>query len=163
SATIANPQELAQKLVEQPVTVVDESGAPSGAKHLILYNPPVFDLERGLRRSSTLEAQELAARCVLADVQTIVFGRARLTTELLLTYLRERVARAWAAPRANRRREVAAGLLDRDSPVYTRIRGYRGGYLPAERRAIEAGLRRGEVRAVVATNALELGIDIGQL
>ena len=163
SATIANPQELAQKLVEQPVTVVDESGAPSGAKHLILYNPPVFDLERGLRRSSTLEAQELAARCVLADVQTIVFGRARLTTELLLTYLRERVARAWAAPGANRRREVAAGLLDRDSPVYTRIRGYRGGYLPAERRAIEDGLRGGEVRAVVATNALELGIDIGQL
>lgn len=163
SATIANPQELAQKLVEQPVTVVDESGAPSGAKHLILYNPPVFDMERGLRRSSTLEAQELAARCVLADVQTIVFGRARLTTELLLTYLRERVARAWAAPGANRRREVAAGLLDRTSPVYTRIRGYRGGYLPGERRTIETGLRRGEVRAVVATNALELGIDIGQL
>ena len=163
SATIANPGELAERLVEAPVTVIDETGAPRGAKHIILYNPPLFDPDRGLRRSSTLEAQELAARCVLAGIQTIVFGRSRLTTELLLTYLRERVARTWAAGDVRSRREVRAGLLPADSPVYTQIRGYRGGYLPQERRAIEAGLRAGEVRGVVATNALELGIDIGQL
>jgi DEAD/DEAH box helicase domain-containing protein len=163
SATIANPGELAERLVEAPVTVIDESGAPRGAKHVILYNPPLFDAERGLRRSSTLEAQELAARCVVAGVQTIVFGRSRLTTELLLTYLRERVARSWAAGDVRDRRQAAAGLLAGDSPIYTQIRGYRGGYLPEERRAIEAGLRAGQVRAVVATNALELGIDIGQL
>src|SRR5690606_16455043 len=134
-----------------------------GEKHIILYNPPLFDPDRGLRRSSTLEAQELAARAVLGGVQTIVFGRSRLTTELLLTYLRERVARTWAADEARNRREAAAGLVPHDSPVYTQIRGYRGGYLPEERRAIEAGLRAGQVRGVVATNALELGIDIGQL
>ena len=163
SATIANPGELAERLVEAPVTVVDETGAPRGAKHIILYNPPLFDAERGLRRSSTLEAQELAARAVVEGVQTIVFGRSRLTTELLLTYLRERVARTWAAEHVSNRREVAAGLVPPDSPVYTQIRGYRGGYLPEERRAIEAGLRAGHVRGVVATNALELGIDIGQL
>jgi DEAD/DEAH box helicase domain-containing protein len=163
SATIANPGELAEGLVEAPVTVIDETGAPRGAKHIILYNPPLFDVERGLRRSSTLEAQELAARAVVSDVQTIVFGRSRLTTELLLTYLRERVARTWAANDVRNRREVMAGLLPADSPVYTQIRGYRGGYLPEERRAIEAGLRAGQVRGVVATNALELGIDIGEL
>ena len=163
SATIATPGELAERLVEAPVTVIDETGAPRGAKHIILYNPPLFDAERGLRRSSTLEAQELASRAVVNGVQTIVFGRSRLTTELLLTYLRERVARTWAADDVRSRREVRAGLLPVDSPVYTQIRGYRGGYLPEERRAIEAGLRAGQVRAVVATNALELGIDIGQL
>ncbi len=163
SATIANPGQLAQQLTESPVTVIDETGAPRGAKHIILYNPPLFDADKGLRRSSTLEAQELAARCVLGGVQTIVFGRSRLTTELLLTYLRERVAKLWAAGEVRNRREVAVGLLSPDLPVYTQIRGYRGGYLPEERRAIEAGLRAGEVRAVVATNALELGIDIGQL
>jgi DEAD/DEAH box helicase domain-containing protein len=161
SATIANPGELAERLVDGPVTVIDETGAPRGAKHIILYNPPLVDAERGLRRSSTLAAQEIAARCILAGVQTIVFGRSRLTTELLLTYLRERVARDRSEVR--NRREAAAGLLAPDSPVYTQLRGYRGGYLPEERRAIEAGLRSGSVRGVVATNALELGIDIGQL
>lgn len=168
SATIANPGELAERLVEAPVTVIDESGAPRGAKHILLYNPPLYDAERGLRRSSTLETQEIAGRAVLAGVQTIVFGRSRLTTELLLTYLRERVARVRQPPAVVNRRQAAAGLsaseqAGADSPIHTRIRGYRGGYLPSERRAIEAGLREGEVRAVVATNALELGIDIGRL
>jgi DEAD/DEAH box helicase domain-containing protein len=153
SATIANPAELAERLVEAPVTVVNESGAPRGSKHVILYNPPLIDPEHGIRRSSTLETQDLAARAVLAGVQTIVFARARLTTELLLTYLRDRVART------ARRDRSGTPRLD----VATQLRGYRGGYLPSERRAIEAGLRHGEVRGVVATNALELGIDIGQL
>jgi DEAD/DEAH box helicase domain-containing protein len=140
SATIANPVELAQRLIEQPVTLVDDNGAPRGARQVILVNPPLVDAERGIRRSATLETADLAARCIGADLQTIVFGRSRMTTELLLSYLRER----------------APGRRDA-------IRGYRGGYLPTERRAIETGLRGGDVRAVVATNALELGIDIGQL
>ncbi|MDQ3249430.1 MAG: DUF1998 domain-containing protein, partial [Chloroflexota bacterium] len=154
SATIANPGELAERLLEQPVTVVAENGAPSGEKHIILYNPPLYDAERGLRRSATLEAQALAARCVLGGVQTIVFGRSRLTTEVLLTYLRERVARG--------DKETPNSQFTIHNSQFS-IRGYRGGYLPGERRAIEAGLRSGEVRGVVATNALELGIDIGQL
>jgi DEAD/DEAH box helicase domain-containing protein len=140
SATIANPVDLAERLIEQPVTLIDDNGAPRGARHVILVNPPLLDAERGIRRSATLETADLAARCVDAGLQSIVFGRSRMTTELLLTYLRERAPGHGAA-----------------------IRGYRGGYLPTERRAIEAGLRSGAVRAVVATNALELGIDIGQL
>ena len=155
SATIANPQELAESLIEQPVTLIDQNGAPSGEKHIILYNPFCYDPERGLRRAATLEARELAARTILGGVQTIVFGRARSTTEVLLTYVRERILRSPA-------------YLERDndaaqSTIHETVRGYRGGYLPAERREIEAGLRSGDVHAVVATNALELGIDIGQL
>ncbi len=150
SATIANPQELAERLIEQPVEVVAQSGAPRGEKHVILYNPPMYDAEHGLRRSALLECQALAAQCVLDGVQTIVFGRTRLTTELLLTYLRDTVARGAARAGASINPQQA-------------VRGYRGGYLPAERRAIEAGLRSGAVRAVAATNALELGIDIGAL
>ncbi len=145
SATIANPVELAERLLEAPVSLINENGAPRGEKSIILYNPAVYDPERGLRESSTLVAQELASRCVLGGAQTIVFSRSRMVTELLLSYMRERVARDERAVSSNS------------------VRGYRGGYLPLERRGIESGLRSGEVRAVVATNALELGIDIGQL
>ncbi|MEZ4676315.1 MAG: DEAD/DEAH box helicase [Caldilineaceae bacterium] len=91
SATIANPQQLAERLIEQPVTVISENGAPRGEKQIILYNPPLYDAEQGLRRSSVLETQEFATRCLRANLQTIVFGRSRLTTEVLLTYLRERM------------------------------------------------------------------------
>ena len=154
SATIANPQELAEKLIEQPVRLVDDNGAPRGEKHILLTTPPLYDPERGLRRSSVLVAQELAARFLLGGVQTIVFARSRLTVEVLLTYLRERLSRS---PRRGSR-SSQGGSLPPEA-----IRGYRGGYLPEERRAIEAGLRQGKVRGVVATNALELGIDIGQL
>ncbi|MCB0072092.1 MAG: DEAD/DEAH box helicase [Caldilineaceae bacterium] len=162
SATIANPQELAVQLIERPVTLVERNGAPRGERHVLLYNPPLYDAERGLRRSSVLETQEIAARCVLADAQTIVFGRARQTTEILLTYLRDRLRRV-----PNRRDSAATDdprtvWADADD-LAAGVRGYRGGYLPLERRAIEAGLRSGAVRAVVATNALELGIDIGRL
>ena len=137
SATIANPQTLAEQLIEQPVTLIEENGAPRGEKHVILYNPPLLDPEKGIRRSATLEVPDRAADCLDAGLQTIVFGRSRLTTELLLSYLGEKTTQ--------------------------NVRGYRGGYLPHERRAIERGVRSAEVRAVVATNALELGIDIGQL
>lgn len=152
SATIANPQQLAETLTEQPVTVIDGNGAPQGEKQIVLYSPPLYDPARGLRRSSVLESQALAVRFLLGGLQTIVFGRARLTVEILLTYIRDRL-----------RKLPAASNPQADIAPHRAIRGYRGGYLPEERRAIEAGLRDGSVRGVVATNALELGIDIGQL
>ena len=143
SATIANPRELAERLIEAPVALVDEDGAPQGERHFALYNPPLVDPQLGIRRSATLVAKDIAARFLLADVQTIVFARARLTTEVLLGYLRDSVAAAGGDPQA--------------------VQGYRGGYLPSERRSIERGLREGVVRGVVATKALELGVDIGEL
>ncbi len=143
SATIANPQEHAQRLVEAPVTLVNDNGAPTGARHFLFYNPPLIDPDLGLRRSSLLEAERIGLRLLQARVQTILFARSRLRTELLLTYLREAYRQQGGDPAA--------------------VRGYRGGYLAAERRTIEAGLREGAIEAVVATNALELGIDIGHL
>ncbi|MBN1122905.1 MAG: DEAD/DEAH box helicase [Anaerolineae bacterium] len=143
SATIANPDELAGRLIEAPVTLVDDDGAPQGEKHIILYNPPMIDEKLGLRRSYTLETRRVAGRFLASDTQTIVFARARLTTEVLLGYVRDEVEQRGGSPEA--------------------VRGYRGGYLPLERRAIEQGLRSNSVRGVVATNALELGVDIGAL
>ncbi len=143
SATIANPRRLAERLVEAPVTLVSDDGAPRGEKHFILYNPPLVDAQLGIRRSAALAAKDIAARFLQADVQTIVFARARLTTEVLLGYLRDSVAAVRGHPDL--------------------VQGYRGGYLPSERRTIERGLREGKVRGVVATNALELGVDIGRL
>jgi DEAD/DEAH box helicase domain-containing protein len=145
SATIANPHEHAQRLVEKPFTLVGEeqNGAPTGKKHFILYNPPLVDEELGIRRSTILAAKDAGATFLTKGFQTVVFARARQTVELLLTYLQD---------------EMESHGGERESIV-----GYRGGYLPLERRAIEQGLRNGQVRGVVATNALELGIDIGQL
>jgi len=143
SATIANPQELTQKIIEEEMVLIDNNGAPSGEKHFILYNPPVINKELGIRKSYINEAQRLAARFLENDIQTIVFASSRLRTEILLTYLSEVLKRAKKPP---------------DS-----LRGYRGGYLPLQRREIERGLREGRIRGVVSTNALELGIDIGQL
>jgi DEAD/DEAH box helicase domain-containing protein len=145
SATIANPREHAERLVELPFTLINESanGAPQGEKHFILYNPPLIDEELGMRRSSVLMAKDAAAAFLDRDIQTVVFARARQTVELLLGYLRDEMSYRGRDPES--------------------IAGYRGGYLPLERRAIEQGLRHGDVRGVVATNALELGVDIGQL
>jgi DEAD/DEAH box helicase domain-containing protein len=143
SATIANPKELAESLLEAPVSLVDDNGAPRGRKHVLIVNPPVINPQLGLRGSSLLTAQRLAQRLIGDGVQTIVFARSRTSVEVLTTYLRE----ALPSPPGHA------------SP----IRGYRGGYLPNERRDIEHGLRDGRVRGVVATNALELGIDIGGL
>ncbi len=146
SATLANPRELAEGLLEAPVTLIDRDGAPQGERHFVLYNPPVIDSTLGLRRSALLEAEELSARLVAAGVQTVVFTRSRLSVEVLLTSLRTRLAQhnTPAAP----------------APA---VAGYRGGYLPGERRSIEEGLRSGALAAVISTNALELGIDIGGL
>jgi DEAD/DEAH box helicase domain-containing protein len=143
SATIANPGELASELAGREVAVVDDNGAPQGEKHVIFYNPPVVNRELGIRRSAVKETRALAERFLAARSQLIVFARSRVRVELLLTYLE----------RAGRSIGIKSG----------EVRGYRGGYLPSERRAIENGLRDGTVRAVVSTNALELGIDIGRL
>ena len=162
SATIANPQEHAERLLEVPVTLVDDDGSPKGEKHFLLYNPPLVNRELGIRRSHLLEAQRIAGWLLDADVQTIVFARARLTVEILLTYLRDWVERERKEMREKRERRGTEGAEGTEG-VEGMVRGYRGGYLPRQRREIERGLREGTVRGVVATNALELGIDIGQL
>lgn len=143
SATIANPAELAEKIIGQPVVLVDNNGAPSGRKHFILYNPPVVNAQLGIRRSVVSESSYLARKFLDKNIQTIVFARSRLRVEILVTYLKEAIRKMRKSDRL--------------------VRGYRGGYLPNERREIERGLRSGDIMAVVSTNALELGIDIGEL
>jgi DEAD/DEAH box helicase domain-containing protein len=143
SATIANPGELAQQLIEKDVDVVEENGAPAAEKLFVFYNPPMINRNLGIRRSYLNETTRVAKELLARELQTIVFANSRLHTEVLLTYLQQ----------ANRPQPGQA------EP----IRGYRGGYLPGERREVERGLREGRIRGVVATNALELGIDIGSL
>jgi DEAD/DEAH box helicase domain-containing protein len=143
SATIANPGELASQLTESPMEVVEENGAPAAEKLFVFYNPPMVNRNLGIRRSYLNETTRVAKEFLARKLQTIVFANSRLHTELLLTYLRQ----ANPAP------------IGQPEP----IRGYRGGYLPGERREIERGLRQGRVRGVVTTNALELGIDVGSL
>lgn len=143
SATIANPGELAESLLEEPVELVDRSGAPTARKHFILYNPPVVQANTGTRESYVMHARRLAAKFIEAGVQTIVFATSRINTEVLVRYLKD--------------------VVEKSPDRRGWIRGYRGGYLPRMRRGIEAGLRDGTVRGVVSTNALELGIDIGKL
>ena len=143
SATIANPQELAEGLVGSPVGLVVENGAPAGEKVVVFYNPPVVNAELGIRRPYLKEASRLATPFLRARVPAIVFTGSRLAEEVVLTDLKAAVERA---------------------PAFTDvIRGYRGGYLPNRRREVERGLRAGDVLGVVSTNALELGIDIGRL
>ena len=143
SATIGNPGELATALIGRPVQVVDRTGAPTGERHILLVDPPLLDPASGARGSAVTLAQRWALPFLRAGRPTIVFGKTRVAVELLLTGLRESLRESYG-PR-------------------TRVRGYRGGYLPTERRAIEHGLRDGELLGVVATNALELGVDIGRL
>src|SRR5829696_4618662 len=143
SATIANPRELAEALVEEPFELVSESGAPRGEKVFLFVNPPVVNQQLGIRRSYLAETRRVAAEFLKRSLQLIVFAQSRLSTEILTTYLKDDFEGIPGAPE--------------------KIRGYRGGYLPLRRREIEKGLREGAVRAVVSTNALELGIDIGAL
>ena len=143
SATIANPGELASQLIEREVEVVEENGAPAGEKLFVFYNPPMVNRNLGIRRSYINEATHVAKELLSRKLQTIVFANSRLHTEVLLTYLQQ------ANPPKPGQPEP--------------VRGYRGGYLPGERREIERGLREGRIRGVVTTNALELGIDIGSL
>jgi DEAD/DEAH box helicase domain-containing protein len=143
SATIANPGELATRLLEKEVEVLDANGAPAGEKTFVFYNPPVVNRALGIRRSYINETSRVAQEFLKRDLQTMVFANSRLQTEILLTYLQQ------ANPQPPGRQET--------------IRGYRGGYLPNERREIERGLRDGRIRGVVTTSALELGIDVGSL
>lgn len=143
SATIANPRDLAERILEAPVELVDDNGAPSGRRHILVINPPVANEQLGIRGSALLTGQRVAERLISGGVQTIAFAKSRTAVEVLTTYLRETFAPPPGHPHT--------------------IRGYRGGYLPNERKEIERGLRDGRVRGVVATNALELGIDIGGL
>jgi DEAD/DEAH box helicase domain-containing protein len=143
SATIANPRELAERLTEQPFELVERSGAPRGEKLFLFVNPPVVNHLLGIRRSYLGETRRIASEFLERGLQLIVFAQSRLATEILTTYLKDAF-------------EGGAGEPER-------VRGYRGGYLPMRRREIERGLREGSVRAVVSTNALELGIDIGAL
>jgi DEAD/DEAH box helicase domain-containing protein len=157
TATIGNPREHAARLFGVPtsdVTIIDESGAPRGRRRVFLYNPPVVNEELGIRASYVKQAVWLAADLVRASVPTIVFGQSRNAVEVMLRYLRDAVA---TSPRRTDRGAAGLGI----DP--SRIVAYRGGYLPAERRAIERRLRDGEIACVVATQALELGIDIGEL
>jgi DEAD/DEAH box helicase domain-containing protein len=142
SATIANPKELAEHLTGESMTLIDNNGAPRGRKHFVFYNPPVVHPSFNIRKSATVEVNRLAKQFLENGIQTIVFARSRVRVELILSHLQELVK-------------------DRLGPKT--IRGYRGGYLPKERREIEKGLRSGEIIGVVSTNALELGVDIGQL
>ncbi len=143
SATIQNPGELAEKLAETEFVTLDDNGAPAGEKHFIMINPPVVNPQLGIRKSSLLQSRDVAAQFLAMDIPTIVFTPYRRQVELLLTYLREKMKQQKKNPRL--------------------VEGYRGGYLPRQRRAIERGLREGSIKGVVSTNALELGIDIGSL
>jgi DEAD/DEAH box helicase domain-containing protein len=143
SATIANPKELAERLLEREVFLIDRSGAPSSEKMFIFYNPPVVNKELGIRGSPIHAARRLASPFIEQGIQTILFATSRLNVEILTKYLKDRFEKR---------------LEDKGN-----IRGYRGGYLPEVRREIEKGLREKEVKAVISTNALELGVDIGDL
>ncbi|MCM3629973.1 DEAD/DEAH box helicase [Paenibacillus glycanilyticus] len=142
SATIANPKELAEQLTGSPMRLIDDNGAPRGRKHFVFYNPPIVNVPLNIRKSATVEVNHLAKEFLKNKIQTIVFARSRVRVEIILSHIQELVK----------------------NQIGTKsIRGYRGGYLPKQRREIERGLRDGEILGVVSTNALELGVDIGQL
>jgi DEAD/DEAH box helicase domain-containing protein len=171
SATIANPRELAEALSGERFELVDRNGAPRGEKYFIFYNPPVVNRALGIRRSYIHEARRVALDFLERDLQTLVFANNRLATEVLVKYLKDAWERGaerspgniWQrSPESTTGSRSAQSTLPRGQGSQA-VRGYRGGYLPRERREIERKLREGEIRAVVATNALELGIDIGSL
>lgn len=143
SATIANPAELAAQLVEAPVAAVSDSGAPQGERHLLLWNPPVINPDLGLRASARSQTTRVARLAVRMGLKTILFAQTRLMVEVLTKYLKD--------------------VFDQDPRKPPRVAAYRGGYLPSERRATEQKLRVGGVDCVIATSALELGVDIGAL
>lgn len=154
TATIGNPLEHAARLFNVPpdeVELIGESGAPRGERRFFLFNPPVVNAELGIRASYVKQAVRLAADLVRARVPTILFGQSRNSVEVMLRYLRDAVV-------------TDVDRTDKGTGIdASRIMAYRGGYLPGQRRDIERRLRDGEILGVVATNALELGIDIGEL
>jgi DEAD/DEAH box helicase domain-containing protein len=144
SATIANPAEHAQKLVGLPFAVVDNDGSPHGGKDFVFWNPPIIDEAKSVRHSANSEAANLFAELINHNIRSLTFTRTRRLTELIYNYTRRKLA------------EISSALAKKIKP-------YRAGYLPEERRKIEQELFGGELTGVVATTALELGIDIGDL
>ncbi|KAF1722745.1 DEAD/DEAH box helicase [Pseudoxanthomonas wuyuanensis] len=143
SATIGNPQAHAEALIEREVTAITESGAPTGDKHLLLWNPPVVNPDLGLRASARSQSNLIARLAIRSGLKTLVFAQSRLMVEVLTKYLKD--------------------VFDHDPRKPARIRSYRGGYLPTERREAERAMRAGSIDGIVATSALELGVDIGSL
>ncbi len=144
SATIANPGEHAERLTGLPFTVVDNDGSPHGGKEFVFWEPPIIDKAKSTRRSANSEATNLFTELVSQSIRTLTFARTRRLTELIYTYSRDR-------------------LVEVNPLLAKRIKAYRAGYLPRERRQIERELFGGQLLGVVATVALELGIDIGDL
>jgi DEAD/DEAH box helicase domain-containing protein len=144
SATVANPGELAEKLVGLPFAVVDADGSPHGGKDFVFWNPPLIDAKKTARRSANTEATHLFTELVRQEIRSLTFARTRRLTELIYAYSRDRLAAS-------------------DPASARRIQPYRAGYLAQERRRIEQELFDGHLLGVVATTALELGIDIGDL
>ncbi|WP_079248225.1 DEAD/DEAH box helicase [Lysobacter antibioticus] len=143
SATIGNPQAHAEALIERPVRAILESGAPTGDKHVLLWNPPVINPDLGLRASARSQSNRIARIAIKAGLKTLVFAQTRLMVEVLTKYLKD--------------------VFDHDPRKPARIRAYRGGYLPSERREAERAMRDGRIDGIVSTSALELGVDIGSL
>jgi DEAD/DEAH box helicase domain-containing protein len=143
SATIANPAELAERLIGEPVEAITESGAPRGERRLLLWNPPVINPDLGIRASARSQTTRIARACTRAGLKNIVFARSRLMVEVITKYLKD--------------------VFDKDPRRPPRVLAYRGGYLPSERRQGEQAMRAGRVDTVVSTSALELGVDIGAL
>lgn len=143
SATIGNPQQHAEALIEHGVTAITESGAPTGDKHVLLWNPPVVNPDLGLRASARSQSNRIARLAIKAGLKTLVFAQTRLMVEVLTKYLKD--------------------VFDHDPRKPPRIRAYRGGYLPTERREVERSMRAGNIDGIVSTSALELGVDIGAL
>jgi len=145
SATIGNPKELAERLIGEPVSLVEENGAPSGKKTVVVYNPPLVDAVQGIRRSVMTESQRWALAFLRKGVKTILFAHSRVRTEVIASYINDSLRNVYTDN---------SGI---------KVVPYRGGLLPLERREIEKGLREGDIHGVVSTNALEVGIDIGGL
>lgn len=143
SATIGNPKEHAEAVIEAPVTAITESGAPTGDKSVLLWNPPVVNPDLGLRASARSQSNRIARLAIKAGLKTLVFAQSRTMVEVLTKYLKD--------------------VFDHDPRKPARIRAYRGGYLPTERRAAERDMRAGRIDGIVSTSALELGVDIGSL
>ncbi len=143
SATIGNPHEHAEALLEDRVTAITESGAPSGEKHVLLWNPPVVNRDLGLRASARSQSTRIARSAIRAGLKTLVFAQSRIMVEVITKYLKD--------------------VFDHDPRKPPRIRAYRGGYLPTERREVERSMRAGCIDGIVSTSALELGVDVGAL
>jgi DEAD/DEAH box helicase domain-containing protein len=143
SATIGNPKDHAEALLEADVHAITDSGAPSGDKHVLLWNPPVVNPDLGLRASARSQSNKIARTAIKAGLKTLVFAQSRTMVEVLTKYLKD--------------------VFDSDPRKPARIRAYRGGYLPTERREAERAMRAGTIDGIVSTSALELGVDIGAL